>query len=411
GGLDDLDLAVAPLQHSRQGHRRHPAGRSPAHDDDFAQASIARVSGRQHDRRSSGGRRAQAYREAELARDEVAMRRQRFREPADGGPSLLHQAAQARLLDVVDEGIMPLGIESLAEQNRCPARLLVRLLTVEGHAGGARPDIDLVPQRLRQLHRAAVAPEIGVLPLSHAVMRDQEIAQALVLVAGETVVFQRQRRIEAAVGKEIDEPRGGILDELDARRLERLQEAGGEPDRDAVAAPDLPAHTGNEREQPRLAKRAAAEAAEQLCSRLLFGHEATAVDVSVADAMLQRNSPLPAGRTGTGHRVRCELRGALGGDGHSAIAGQPIGPVLVTRLQRLLDDQTPEAGSIDEELTADFAAIGERQALYEPVRRTQADIRYLPFDPPHAMPFSHRAQVSRVEPSVEVIGVAIVGGR
>src|SRR5690348_4794681 len=48
-GLDDLDLAVARLQHSRQGRRGHPAGRPPAHDDDFAHASIARVSGRQHD--------------------------------------------------------------------------------------------------------------------------------------------------------------------------------------------------------------------------------------------------------------------------------------------------------------------------------------------------------------------------
>src|SRR6185437_3294688 len=293
-------------------------------------------------------------------------------EPADRRPSLQHALAQARLVEVVDEWVVALGVEVLAEEDRHPARLLVGLLAVERHPGGAGPDIDLVPQRFGDPHRAAVPPEGRVVPLRHAVMKDEEVPQPLVLVAGEAVVFRGQHAIEAAIGKEIDQTRGGVLDELDARRLERLEESGGQADGHTVAAPDLIAHAGGEPEEARLAEDAAFDALKELRLRLLVRHVCAAIDMSVADAMLQRDAPLPAGRAGTRHRVWRWIRRTLAGNRHRAVAWQPLRPVLVTDPERLCDEQAPESGGIDEKVPVDPPAVGEHHALDESVLRAQA---------------------------------------
>ena len=48
-------------------------------------------------------------------------------------------------------------------------------------------------------------------------------------------------------------------------------------------------------------------------------------------------------------------------DGDGAVAGQPVRPVLVAGLQRLLDQQPAEATAVDEQVAVDAAAIVEPQ--------------------------------------------------
>src|SRR5690348_8453786 len=160
-------------------------------------------------------------------------------------------------------------------------------------------------------------------------MRNEEVTQPLVLVAREAVVLRRQHRIETAVREEIDEPRGRVLDELNPGRLERLEEARGEPHRDTVAAPGLAAHPGGELEQPRLAQGSSLEAAEELCPGFVVRHQPAAIDVSVADTMLQRNPPLPPCSAGGRYRIWREITGPLACDRHCPITGQPPGPVVI----------------------------------------------------------------------------------
>ena len=55
--------------------------------------------------------------------------------------------------------------------------------------------------------------------------------------------------------------------------------------------------------------------------------------------------------------------GLLAGHGHRAIAGQPVGPVVVAGLQRLLDQQAAESRAIDEQVAGDARAGLQRHRL------------------------------------------------
>src|SRR6185437_3287070 len=86
-------------------------------------------------------------RKGALAGDVIAMQRHGRRQSADLLAPVLHRATQTRDIDVVDERVVAPGIEVLAEEDRNPARLPVRLLREERHPGAARPYLDLMPQR------------------------------------------------------------------------------------------------------------------------------------------------------------------------------------------------------------------------------------------------------------------------
>ena len=112
--------------------------------------------------------------------------------------------------------------------------------------------------------------------------------------------------------------------------------------------------------------------------------EAAAIDIAVADAVLQRDAPLPArlASDGQGVRRRRRVAGALHGDG--AVAGQPARPVLIAGLQRLLDQQAAKAAAIYEEVAVDARAVLQIEALDEAGFGMQRDVRHPAFDAAHA---------------------------
>src|SRR3546814_1148101 len=68
------------------------------------------------------------------------------------------------------------------------------------------------------------------------------------------------------------------------------------------------------------------EIGEQQRHRLVVAHMARRIDMAVADAVLERNAPLPAGwaRGRAGDRLAVAAERA--GNGDRAVARQPVGP-------------------------------------------------------------------------------------
>ena len=136
---------------------------------------------------------------------------------------------------------------------------------------------------------------------------------------------------------------------------------------------------------------------------------AAAIDVAVAGAVLQRDAPLPARRARRRARVRRRAaRRVSHGTAMRAVARQPVRPVLVAGLQRLLDQQAAKAGAIDEQV-----AVDPLRRLRAPPRRrsrrpARSDVDDLAFDALHAARLGVAAQVPRVQAGVEVVGVGDV---
>ena len=146
--------------------------------------------------------------------------------------------------------------------------------------------------------------------------------------------------------------RDGHLHQVDAGRLERLDEARSPtPSATTFLLHDFEA-------PPRSGSAARRGAASGAPSRLamssavafVLAHELAREHVAVADPVLQRDAPLPARGARRGARVRRE-HGARGGAGHRhrAVARQPVRPVLEAALERALDQQRAKTRAVDEQ--------------------------------------------------------------
>src|SRR5688572_26737089 len=124
-------------------------------------------------------------------------------------------------------------------------------------------------------------------------MQDQEVPDSFELQFHEAVIFIPQHRIAAAIWKQLEQMGNRTLDQVNAGRLERLQKAARQPDRHAVSSPDLLAPSGRETQDSRIRERFAFEALHERLRGGVIADERTRVHVTVADAMLQRNAPLP----------------------------------------------------------------------------------------------------------------------
>src|SRR3546814_7059449 len=86
------------------------------------------------------------------------------------------------------------------------------------------------------------------------------------------------------------------------------------------------------------------------------------IDMAVADAVLERNAPLPAGwargRAGDLLAVAAERAG----NGDRAVARQPVGPVDEIDPEGLPEQQRTEARTVDEEIALDPRPAIEREA-------------------------------------------------
>src|SRR6185437_11613118 len=86
----------------------------------------------------------------------------------------------------------------------------------------------------------------------------------------------------------------------------------------------------------------------------------------------------------------------------SAIAGQPVPPVLESAPEHTLDEQAAKSGAVDEEISFDASAALEGHRLDESVLATQPYVDDLPFGSLHPPSLRIRAQHAAVKPGVEL---------
>ena len=86
-------------------------------------------------------------------------------------------------------------------------------------------------------------------------------------------------------------------------------------------------------------------------------------------------------------------------------------PILVSRLQRLLDQETPEAGAVDEQVGVHDLAVVEPDTVDKPVVRAERDVDHLAFAPHDAARLGEFSQIGGIETGVEMEGVAHVRQR
>src|SRR6185312_1941510 len=79
----------------------------------------------------------------------------------------------------------------------------------------------------------------------------------------------------------------------------------------------------------------------------------TAINVAIASPMLEWNAPLPPRRASSRARVRNQRLEPLGGHRQRAITRQPTRPALESGLQHAFDEQSPQTGTIDEQVPVD----------------------------------------------------------
>src|SRR3546814_20337658 len=85
------------------------------------------------------------------------------------------------------------------------------------------------------------------------------------------------------------QPGDAVLDQVDAGRFDRFEEARGESQRDDIAAPRPLPHPGPEAQRPRLGERPALDVGEQNRRRLVLAEEVAAKDMAVARPVLERD--------------------------------------------------------------------------------------------------------------------------
>ncbi|PAV70131.1 hypothetical protein WR25_17275 [Diploscapter pachys] len=297
--------------------------------------------------------------------------------------------------------------QPLAQAHRDPARHAEQIVTLAEQPPLAAPQLQLAGQAVRQRHGADAIPEWRVGPPGLGIMQDDEVADVLVQIVQLAVEFVAFGRVEARVGEHRDDPLNARLDQMDAGRFERFDEAARQPQRDDVAVPALPPPSRGEAQAAGIAQRLALEAGEKIELRRLVGQEFAAIDIAVAHPVLQRDTPLPAGRTGGGTGVRIGLArtGQRTRHRHRPVARQPLRIALIARVQRLLDQQPAKAGTVDKQVARHLPPVDERQGLDIAILAPQPDVGDPPLDPRHPAALGVTAQIARIERGIEMIGV------
>src|SRR5882762_11971483 len=113
-----------------------------------------------------------------------------------------------------------------------------------------------------QSHRPEIVPQGFADPPVRDVMKNQKIADALILHFVEAVELIGEPRVHTGRSRpwhEIDEIDNGCLDEVDAGGLEWLEKAAREADRHAITGPSSYAPPGRKPQKTRLSSRSAVQ--------------------------------------------------------------------------------------------------------------------------------------------------------
>ena len=246
-------------------------------------------------------------------------------------------------------------------------------------------------------------------------MQDQEVADAVIFHVDHAIILgtvgSGDPRRRGILREKLDQLRDRHLREVDAGRFERLEESRGEPDRDDVADPAVAAATGAEFEEARVGKRRALDRRDQRIGGRLIRHMRAGIDIAIADAVLERDPPLPPGRFRRGSRIGLDRslgRRARHGDG--AVAGQPARPVLPRLCHGVAEQQAAEAGAVDEQVAFDRVARVEAERADVAAHGILVHRHDPRFGPARAVRFSKAAQIGAEQRRIELIGIAEARG-
>ena len=256
-----------------------------------------------------------------------------------------------------------------------------------------------------------MVPEGRVIALGRVVVQDDEVAHLLELGLRAGVETVDIGLFETGAREHLQQFGDAGLDQVDRGRFQGFDEARGQADGDAVLHPGLFAPPGDEADQPRIGQRLAVQIGQQCAVGLVVGNVGRRVDIAIADPVLQRDAPLPARFTRRGPRVGREGLDTLARHGQSPVAGQPVGPVLIAGLQRLLDQQAAEAGTVDEELALDGLPALQLDRADEAAFRILVNLDDLALLALHAAFLGEATQILGIEMRIEMEGVGDVGQR
>ncbi len=305
----------------------------------------------------------------------------------------------------VGGGMVAAGLDPLADQDRQPARLGEELVMLAENPPGGAEHRQLFRQPLRRGEVAAIIPERRIVARRGVVMQHQEVAdvdvfaQRLVVEALDFPRSERPRR------EQRHQPRDGRLDEMDRGRLERFEETAGKPQRDHVLLPRPGPVARRKAQLVGLGQRLAVEIGEQQAGRFVLAHVLRAIDMAVADPVLQRDAPLPPRRPRRRAGQRFAITGQRAGYGDGAVARQPLAPVGERHAKFLPDQQRAEARAVDEKLAFDACAAFQDHGRNEAALTIALDRSDPAFGPLHALALCPPAQVAGIAPGIELEGI------
>src|SRR5579864_7040714 len=184
-------------------------------------------------------------------------------------------------------------------------------------------------------------------------MKHDEVAYALPFEIALAVELVDGRLVGRGVREQPDKADRRRLDQVNARRFQRLQEPRREAERDAIAVPHLAPLAARETKAIGVSELLTIEVREEQLFGALVIDVLARINKAVAGAMLKADAPLPSRLPRRRAREGMERFGTRAGNRHRPVARQPVAPILKTGLQRLLDEESAKSRAIDEEVRLD----------------------------------------------------------
>jgi hypothetical protein len=220
----------------RQGEQRD-GGCGPAQDpQDGGRLGVGRHGVTPCTRSKGGNRRSDRGRGLAGARDELGVAGHDVHALADDGFNICQEKRDLLVRLDADQRIVAARNDPLPQEDLDPALLGEEFVVLAEHPAVGGEEVHLPPQRRGDLHVAAMAPEgrVVAVALGGLVVQDDEVADALVFEVALAIEFVDSGRIETGVRQQANHPDHSRLDQVQAGGLQRLQEAAGQADGDAI---------------------------------------------------------------------------------------------------------------------------------------------------------------------------------
>lgn len=264
-----------------------------------------------------------------------------------------------------------MGGHVLAEQQVVDAEQAEEALSEEGRlqplAIGARGEGRAVLEgeerrfAAAELHLLAAGPPEGRLELAvEAVVQREKAAQLVPVFSHHGVEAGLRGALVAGVGEGVDEELHLVDDHVQRRRLQRLHEGVGVPDREDVLRPALAVAPRAEVHHARVTH------PRILAAHLLFGcvdgEEGRREDVAAVILLGRGDVPAPACFHALREGVREDVPVVRDVGHHGGVAVEARRPALEGHAQRLVEQQRAEARRVEVEIEGEALALAGVQA-------------------------------------------------